>query len=417
MTRDAQSPIELKDVDSQKPKTGQLSPATSLQDQEAAPYSVFSKKERWMIAILIGFTMLFSPLSANIYFPAINQLQEALHTGAQNINLTITTYLIFQAVAPALFGDVADTIGRRPVFIVMFTIYIIANLALALQTSFAAMLVLRMLQSLGCSATVAISYGVVADVSTPAQRGSMLGFAMIATNLGPALAPVIGGVLVDKAGWRWIFWFLLICGAFVLILIILLLPETARHIVGNGYILPRKWRRPSISLITNFSIPREAKVCVSGSGSQEQRPLRIPNPLRSLRILIYRDAGAITLMSGIFYLIYYCIQASIARIFKDLYGLNDTLVGVSYLAIGVGVVLGGVFNGKLMDWNYKQTARRIGHTIDKVKGDDLTKFPIETARLRSMVYLIIANSGILAGYGWTLQRGAVGFSLLGMNDT
>lgn len=383
------------------------SPAEQPLPPEADAYSAFSTREKHLLTAVVGFSMLFSPLSANIYFPAIEVLQSALHTSAQNINLTITSYLIFQAVAPVLFGDVADSIGRRPVFLAMFTIYIIANIALALQSSFPALLVLRMLQSLGCSATIAISYGVVADVATPAERGSMLGFAMIATNLGPALAPVIGGVLVDHAGWRWIFWFLLICGVFVLLLVFFLLPETARGIVGNGFSVPSAWRRPFISVVTSTNIPKAAGRVPHVVEPGQTRKLRFPNPLRSLRILFYRDSSIVVGMSGIFYLIYYCVQASITPIFKAVYELSDTNIGLCYLAIGMGVVLGGLSNGKLMDWNYRRTAKSIGYTIDKVKGDDLLKFPIEKARMKSMISLNVICATLLVGYGWVLAYDVV----------
>jgi MFS family permease len=54
--------------------------------------------------------MLFSPLSANSYFPAMIQLQQDLHSSAKLINLTVTSCLVIQAIAPALFGDVADVL-------------------------------------------------------------------------------------------------------------------------------------------------------------------------------------------------------------------------------------------------------------------------------------------------------------------
>lgn len=54
-----------------------------------------------------------------------------------------------------------------------------ASIGLAVQDTYVALLVLRMLQSMGASATVAIGYGVVADIVTPAERGRMLGPAML----------------------------------------------------------------------------------------------------------------------------------------------------------------------------------------------------------------------------------------------
>ncbi|KAI4908447.1 uncharacterized protein J4E92_010899 [Alternaria infectoria] len=156
--------------------------------ETAVPYTVFTKAERRMITWLIGCSMFFSPFTANIYFPCLEELQRAVGVNASLINLTITTYLIVQVIAPAFCGDLADNLGRRPVYLITFAIYVCANLGLALQQNYAALMVLRGVQSFGCSATVAIGYGVIADVATPATRGSMLGPAMIATNLGPILS-------------------------------------------------------------------------------------------------------------------------------------------------------------------------------------------------------------------------------------
>jgi predicted MFS family arabinose efflux permease len=169
------------------------------------PYTVFTKAERRTITWLIGCSMFFSPFTANIYFPCLEELQRAVGVSSSLINLSITTYLIIQAIAPAFCGDLADHLGRRPVYLLTFTIYACANLGLPLQKNYAALMILRGLQSFGCSATVAISYGVVADVATLATRGSMLGSAMIATNLGPSIGPLVGGILAARAGWRWVF--------------------------------------------------------------------------------------------------------------------------------------------------------------------------------------------------------------------
>lgn len=67
------------------------------------------------------------------------------------INLTVTSYLIVAAIAPALMGDMADQSGRRPIYILMFMFMIGANIGIALQKSYPALLVLRMLQSAGSS--------------------------------------------------------------------------------------------------------------------------------------------------------------------------------------------------------------------------------------------------------------------------
>lgn len=201
----------------------------------ATPYSVFTRMERWIITVIMGFALFFSPMTANVYFPAMRVLAQATHVSLQEINLTITAYVVLQGVAPLFVGDLADKVGRRPVYVSTFIVYIAASLGLALnKSSYATLIALRTLQSAGCSATAAISYGVLADVAMPAKRGRMLGAAMVAANTGPTIGPLLGGIIIDQLGWRWVFWFLTILGSGFLLVLLSLFPETSRRLVDNG---------------------------------------------------------------------------------------------------------------------------------------------------------------------------------------
>lgn len=87
-------------------------------------YSVFSPRQRKFIVGMVACAGFFSPLSANIYFPALNALSRDLKVSNELINLTLTSYMIFQGLAPTVFGDLADMTGRRPAYILGFIIYI-----------------------------------------------------------------------------------------------------------------------------------------------------------------------------------------------------------------------------------------------------------------------------------------------------
>jgi multidrug resistance protein len=257
------------------------------------PYTVFTKAERRTITWLIRCSMFFSPFIANIYFPCLEELQRAMGVNSSLINLSTTTYLIIQAIAPAFCGGLADYLGRRPVYLLTFTIYACANLGLALQKNYAALMVLRGLQGFGCSATVDISYGVVADVATPATRGSILGPAMIATNLGPSIGPLVGGILASRAGWRWVFWVLVIVGAAFLAILAALFPETGRNVVGNGSLVAPKWNRPLLQLHKQHEqiAPVDEKVW-------RKRDL-IPNPLKALLVCFHLDTAMVLSVSAV----------------------------------------------------------------------------------------------------------------------
>lgn len=76
--------------------------------------------------------------------------------------------------------------------VIAFTIYLGANIGLALQRNYAALLVLRMLQSGGSSGTIALVYAVVADIAPSSERGKYMGLVGSGITIGPAVGPVIG---------------------------------------------------------------------------------------------------------------------------------------------------------------------------------------------------------------------------------
>lgn len=135
--------------------------------------------------IQVTWAAFISPTSANIYFPALNPLEVDLNVSPTLINLTLTSYMIFQGLAPTVFGDLADMAGRRPAYIIAFIVYLGANIGLALQNSYAALFILRCMQSTGSSGAIALGFGVVADISTSSERGSYMGIVGAGTMMGP----------------------------------------------------------------------------------------------------------------------------------------------------------------------------------------------------------------------------------------
>jgi predicted MFS family arabinose efflux permease len=156
-------------------------------------YSSFSKSSKRWITFLVAMAGFFSPLSANIYFPALSYIAQDLHVSLELINLTITAYLICQCITPSITGDLADMVGRRPVYLLVLTVYFAANLGLTLQRTYAGLLVLRMIQSAGASGkkslfkimneanhvgTIALCLSVIHDIAAPHERGKYMGSAM-----------------------------------------------------------------------------------------------------------------------------------------------------------------------------------------------------------------------------------------------
>lgn len=379
-------------------------------------YSVFPTWKKRYILGLITWGTFISPMSANIYFPALNALKADLHVSSSLINLTLTSFMIFQGLAPTFVGDLGDMAGRRPAYIITFIIYIGANIGLALQNSYAALFLLRCLQSTGSSGAIALGYGVVADISTSSERGKYMGIMSAGITMGPALSPVIGGILAQFLGWRSIFWFLTIFTGLFLIPFTLTVPETARKVVGNGSIPPQGW---NLTALEWYRLRKEersrnalARTATAESRRAAQaelakgRKLRWPNPLKTIRIVMEKDMAVILLYNALLYTAFYDVTASIPTLFQEIYGFNDLQIGLCYLPFGFGCGIASFTNGRMLDRNYKKIARQIGFAIDRKRGDDLRHFPIEKARLQLIWPLLVTGLVCYVSYGWALDRNA-----------
>lgn len=150
MDDEVKGPLEPRVDQSLVASTGAEEVERVLQDGRR-PYSCFSQRQKTCISSIASFSAMFSGLSSFIYYPSITAISRSLHVSVELFNLTITSYQVVSGIAPSMLGDLADQSGRRPVCLIAFTLYFSANLGLALQKSYTALLVLRCLQSAGAS--------------------------------------------------------------------------------------------------------------------------------------------------------------------------------------------------------------------------------------------------------------------------
>ncbi|TVY86898.1 Itaconate transport protein, partial [Lachnellula willkommii] len=380
-----------------------LQPADPLTRQDTSasqkPYSSYTLWEKRFIVLTATMGGFFSPFTAQIYFPALNTLAKDLHVSSSKINLTITTYMILQATAPAFIGGFSDTAGRRPAYIICFVIYIAADIALALQNNY--------VQSAGSSGTVALANATVADVATSAERGVYIGITSLSGILAPSLGPILGGVISQYAGWQWIFWFLAILAAVFFIPLLLFMPETCRLIVDDGTVPPPAWNRSYMNVID------ERKRVKAGLGepdyskrdelARKRGKVRFPNPLDTLVVAFEKEDFCVLFYAGVVYAGFYAIISGMPSQFKDIYGFNDLKVGLMYLPIAGGSLLSAFTQGKLIDWSWFREGRRVGIKVTKSRQQDLSHFPIEKARLQVAIPMVFLSCICTIIYGWILH--------------
>ncbi|KAM0718022.1 hypothetical protein Q7P37_006354 [Cladosporium fusiforme] len=368
-------------------------------------YSVFTIGQKRAIVFAGSFASWFSPMTGSIYFPALDRIAQDLNVSNSDINITVTTYLIVQGLAPMMIAGFSDTAGRRPAYILCFTIYIIANLALGLQNNYVALLILRMLQSAGSSGTVALANGLVGDTITSSERGQYVAFASLGSVLGPSLSPVIGGLISQFLDWHWIFWFLLILSGVFFVPFFLFLPETSRRLVGDGSV-PPPWTSWNISDSVRHKHRAAQGIIVDEAKKTEMRKnyrITFPNPISTLVIFTNLEAALILIATGMALACFYAISTGAASVLSGNYGYNEVQIGLVFLSIGGGSIISAFTTGMLVDWNYARHARKLGFPTTKNRMADLSDFPIERARCEIALPCLLLGALTTIGYGFMLD--------------
>ncbi|TLS25455.1 hypothetical protein PpBr36_06851 [Pyricularia pennisetigena] len=360
-------------------------------------WSIWSARGKNAIVFAGSFASMFSPLSSNIYLPALGPIAHDLDVSDALVNISISTYIILEGIAPTFTAQLSDTGGRRPVYLVCMVFFVAANVGLAIQSDYAALLGLRCLQSAGSSGVRALSNAVVADISTPAERGSYVSFQAAAPMFATAFGPVMGGLMARFSGWHSIFWLLAALGAAVLVPMAAFFPETCRKVVGNGSVPPPKWNK----CCTNIWYERR------GKHQSHPEPLkldvRFPNPMGPVKLLVRRESGWALLYSSILACSFYSILALIPSQFGQIYNFDALQISCCYVPFGVGALVAAFSRGRMIDANFERHAARLGIVVEKNRETDLTGFPIERARLEVAVPTIVLTTACIVAFGWMLQ--------------
>ncbi|CZR57059.1 related to synaptic vesicle transporter SVOP and related transporters (major facilitator superfamily) [Phialocephala subalpina] len=375
------------------------------------PYHVFTLAKKKQLVYIVSLAGLFSPLSSNIYFPALGQISRDLHVSLATVSLTVTVYMVVQGLAPSFWGPLSDTKGRRITFIGTFAVYLIACFGLAFSNDFVSLMIFRAIQAAGSAATISVGAGVIGDITTAQERGGLIGVFGGIRMLGQSIGPVFGGIISQYLGFHAIFWFLFGLGGLTLLLILLILPETQRAIAGNGTIQLQGVHRP---LIYSFSPPLDALLEREATPKKRFTIKSIIDPLKLLR---EKDVIMTLLFGSIVYTVWSMVTSSTTALFQDIFHLNDLQVGLVFLPNGAGTVSGSILMGKIMDWDYRKVekvykAEKGIPESTKLNKKELLDFPLEKARLPQMWWIILLFTISTALYGFSLKLNQMALPLI-----
>lgn len=182
--------------------------------------------------ISLGLIILLAALNAlvaaaiDMYLPAFPAVAEALRIDANQVQQTLTVFLLGMALGQGFYGPLLDRFGRRKPLLIGIGLFCLGSLLAALTTSYELLLFGRFIQALGAAAGSVTPRAIIADtcdVTSAARAFSML---MQVMMLAPISAPIIGSAVLLFGSWQLIFWVLLFAGASAFVFSYRWLPET-----------------------------------------------------------------------------------------------------------------------------------------------------------------------------------------------
>ncbi|THH13705.1 hypothetical protein EW146_g6541 [Bondarzewia mesenterica] len=298
---------------------------TSAVDKHAALYNRFSKSKKRVIVALVSWAGLIPLFVTGSFIPSIPQIAREFNTTDAGPSIAVSLSLLAGAIGTLTWADYSGFYGRRPIYLASFPVLAMGSLGVARSHSIIEIMIWRFIQAFGAGAGMSVGAGVIGDIYRLEERGGALGVFFAACLLGPALAPLFGGLATHYASWRVMQLALFVAAVVVGISMHFFLPETSQ---------PR-----SRGIV---------KLCEE-EGTVEWRWVWL-NPFKSLALFRSPNILAVCLAGTFVLLTDYVLLLPLSYTIGHRYNItNEALIGAFFLPCGLGNVIGAPLAGRISD--------------------------------------------------------------------
>ncbi len=179
-----------------------------------------------LIPLVLAMLSMIGPFSIDTPFPAFSQMGEALDVSSGELQLVVTAYMLAFASMSLFHGPLSDAIGRKPVIVGSLAVYAVASVACAFAPSLEWLLVGRVAQGLAAGGSTIVSRTVIRDLFDGPQAQRMMSQVAVIFGMAPAIAPIVGGLLIQVGPWQTVFWFMAALALVLVLVSVALLPES-----------------------------------------------------------------------------------------------------------------------------------------------------------------------------------------------
>lgn len=293
-----------------------------------------------------------------MFTPGIAQIADDLHTSPTTVIGTTTAFVITLGIGPLILAPLSETFGRRKIYLVCFAIFSLLQIPTALSPNIEFLISIRSVSGFFGSVGIANGGGTISDMFIPSERAGVFGWYLLGPLLGPTLGPLFGGIIVQRLGWRWIFWIMtIVCGVNTLSGYFFLRETYAPVILG--------WRKEEYERDSADS--EGTKYWFEGEDTRPLKKKIMHSLSRPLKILMQPIVFTMAVYQALIFGTTYSLYTNFQEVYSD-YGFNTEQIGLLYLGPGLGFLFSVWFLVPRIDDVYKKlTARNDGQAAPEFR--------------------------------------------------
>ncbi|OGA13338.1 MAG: hypothetical protein A3H32_10095 [Betaproteobacteria bacterium RIFCSPLOWO2_02_FULL_63_19] len=263
----------------------------------------------WRFFATLASISLIGPLAIHMYLPAMPVIKSTFEVSDALVGWTYSAALVVMAAATLIYGSLSDRYGRRPVLFAGLLFFTIGSVVSGLAGSFCGLIAGRVIQALGAGCGLTLARAIARDAYGHDELVKVIAYLTMAYTLGPLMATLFGGVLVDTAGWRSLFALAAAAGVLIAAASGLVMYET--HPKSDSQRKPSGFIREYAALFSHARFT------------------------------------AFVLQSGFSSGVFYPLAAAASFLMKDHLGRSGTEFGVYFIAFPIGYFLGNLLSSRL----------------------------------------------------------------------
>lgn len=373
---------------------------------------------------LIGVTLLggiMGILDSTMVTVAADTLAAEFNTSLSSISWATTGYLLALTVTIPVTSWAVGRFGVRKLWLFGLVLFLVGSLASALAWNVESLVAFRVVQGVGAGVVDPLVLVILARAAGPSRAGRVMGMMGVVLSLGPVLGPVLGGVVLESMGWRWMFYINLPIGIVAVLLALRVIP------VGPPL---KRGSAPRLDIVGALLMaPGLAAILLALTEAGERARFAVPSvliplalgvallvgyvihalrarrtePLIDIRLFSSRSFAASVTVQGLVGLATFAVLFALPLYYQVLHGHGARAAGLLVAPLGLGSALAMPIAGRLSDRLGARNLVRGGAVVAALASVGLTRIGADSGEVWS----------VLAAFAVGLGLGCVGAPTMG----